>query len=383
MGADLLCCIIDRDLGQMTDNGENRDMDSIRSEIDDIDRRLIELLRERASLAQAIGKLKGSDGRPFFTPERERQIYERLRAEDVSPLRPDQVVAIFREVISAARAAEKQMSVSYWGPAGTYSHLAAIETFGRSTSFEPADTIEDVFRAVEQNQADYGVVPIENSIFGVVPETLDMFPQTNVRICAETFVPIHHNLASTAASLDDIERIYAGPQPYNQCRHWIKANLAGAEIVNVTPTSRAAQMAAEDPRGAAVANRLCTELYGLTILQEHIEDKAKNTTRFVIVGYNEPAPSGRDKTSIMFSLRNKPGQLYTVLGAFERHGVNLMMIESRPAQRASFEYIFYVDCADHHTDPSLTAAIAEIKEFALETTILGSYPSNDPNLVSI
>lgn len=360
-----------------------QDMDAIRSEIDRIDEQFVELLRERASLAQAIGKLKGSDGKPFFTPERERQIYEKLQGVEVSPLRHEQVVAVFREVISAARASEKQMSVAYWGPEGTYSHLAAIETFGRSTGFEAVDSIEDVFKAVENHRCDYGIVPIENSIFGVVPETLDMFPQTNLRICAETFVPIHHNLATNASSLDEIERVYAGPQPFNQCRKWVRTNLPRAEIVNVTPTSRAAQMAADDEKGAAIANKLCTELYGLGVLEEHIEDRAKNSTRFVVVGYNEPAPSGKDKTSLMFSLRNRPGQLYTVLGAFDKHGVNLMMIESRPAQRASFEYIFYVDCANHHTTPNLTAAIDEIKEFALETILLGSYPSTDPNLVSL
>ena len=358
-------------------------MDEIRASIDKIDRQMIELLRERAGLAQAIGRLKGSDGKPFFTPERERQIYERIKSADVGPLRHEQVVAIFREVISAARASERAMCVAYWGPEGTYSHMAAIETFGRSTSLMPVDTIEDVFRSVEHNRADYGVVPIENSIFGVVPETLDMFPQTNVRICAETFVPIHHCLASKAAKTDDIERVYAGPQPYNQCRIWVRTHMPRVEVVNVTPTSRAAQMASEDIKGAAIANKLCTELYGLDVLEEHIEDRPRNSTRFVIVGYNEPAPCGRDKTSLMFSLRNKPGQLYTVLGAFERNGVNLMMIESRPAQRASFEYIFYVDCADHHTSPHVAAAIEEIKEFALETVLLGSYPSTDENLVVI
>ncbi|MCH7903857.1 MAG: prephenate dehydratase [Armatimonadetes bacterium] len=367
----------------MAEREPPRDMDSIREEIDRIDEQFVELLRERASLAQAIGKLKGTDGKPFFTPERERQIYEKLQSVEVGPLRHEQVIAVFREVISAARASEKQMSVAYWGPEGTYSHLAAVKTFGRSTAFEPVDSIEEVFKAVENNRCDYGVVPIENSIFGVVPETLDMFPQTNVRICAETFVPIHHNLASMAVSFDEIERVYAGPQPYNQCRHWLHAHLPGVEIVNVTPTSRAAQMAVEDKKGAAIANKICTELYGLNVLEEHIEDRAKNSTRFVVVGYNEPAPSGKDKTSLMFSLRNKPGQLYTVLGSFDKHGVNLMMIESRPAQRAAFEYIFYVDCTDHHTSPHLTAAIHEIKEFALETVLLGSYPSNDPNLVSI
>lgn len=359
------------------------ELEDIRGRIDGIDQRLVELLRERAGLAQEIGRLKGTDGQPFFTPERERQIFEKLRQSDVGPLKPEQVIAIFREVISAARASEKPLSVAYWGPEGTYSHLAAIETFGRSTKLAPEDSIEEVFRAVEHGSADYGVVPIENSIVGVVPETLDMFPQTNVRICAETFVPIHHTLAAMTTDIDDVKRVYAGPQPYNQCRHWLKANLPNAEVVNVTPTSRAAQMAKEDPEGAAIANRLATELYGLNVLESHIEDRAKNTTRFVVVGYNEPAPSGRDKTSLMFSLRNKPGQLYTVLGAFDRHKVNLMMIESRPAQRASFEYIFYVDCADHHSAPHLTAAIEEIKQFALETVLLGSYPSNDPNLVSI
>jgi chorismate mutase/prephenate dehydratase len=358
-------------------------MEQIRAEIDRLDSQLVELLRERAGLAQAIGRLKGSDGAPFFTPERERQIYERLRSADVGPLKPEQVVAIFREVISAARASEKPLTVAYWGPEGTYSHLAAIETFGRSTQLWPAESIEDTFRAVEHGRCDYAVVPIENSIAGVVPETLDMFPQTNVRICAETFVPIHHLLSAATTDLDDVKRVYAGPQPYNQCRNWIKSNLPGVEVVDVTPTSRAAQMAKDDLGGAAIVNRLCAELYGLNVLAEHIEDRPKNATRFVVVGYNEPAPSGRDKTSLMFSLRNKPGQLYTVLGAFERHGVNLMMIESRPAQRASFEYIFYVDCADHHTAPHVGAAISEIREFALETVLLGSYPSTDPNLVSM
>lgn len=361
----------------------DQNLDDIRKGIDQIDAQLVDLLRQRASLAQAIGRLKGTDGQPFFTPERERQIYERLSKAEVGPLRHEQVVAIFREVISAARASEKPLSVAYWGPEGTYSHLAAIETFGRSTSLAPEDSIEDVFRAVEHGRADYGVVPIENSIAGVVPETLDMFPQTNVRICAETFVAIHHNLAASAAMMETVERVYAGPQPYNQCRHWIKSHLPGAEVVDVTPTSRAALLAKDDPNGAAIVNRLCVEMYGLNVLAERIEDRPKNSTRFVVVGYNEPAPSGRDKTSLMFSLRNKPGQLYTVLGAFDRHGVNLMMIESRPAQRAAFEYIFYVDCADHHTAPHLSAAIEEIKKFALETVLLGSYPSNDPSLVTI
>lgn len=359
------------------------DFSGVRKKIDAIDSQIVSLLRERARLAQEVGRLKDDQGRPFYTPERERQIYDALAQTDLSPLRHEQVVAIFREVISAARAAERPLTVAYWGPEGTYSHMAAVETFGRSTFLMPSESIEAVFRAVEQKQADYGVVPIENSLYGIVPETLDMFPQTNVKICAETFVPIHHCLGSVSGSLQEVKRVYAGPQPYNQCRMWLREHLPNMEIVDVTPTSRAAQSAANDPTGAAIANSLCLELYGLSAIAEHIEDDARNRTRFVVVGYNEPAPTSKDKTSIMFSLRNKPGQLYTVLGSFERHKVNLMMIESRPAQRASFEYIFYVDCADHHTSPHVSAALAEIKAFALETVVLGSYPSTDPNLTSI
>jgi chorismate mutase/prephenate dehydratase len=354
----------------------------IRSQIDAIDRQLLDLLRRRTELAQEVGKLKQSDGKPFFTPERERQIYDQLQQTNLHPLRKEHAIAIFREIISAARACERQITVAYWGPEGTYTHLAAVQAFGRSTLLQPHASIEDVFRAVELNHADYGVVPIENSLNGVVPETLDMFPQTNARICAETVLPVQHNLLSTANSLDEIQRVYAAPQPYNQCRKWLRANLPNVEVVDVAPTSRAAQHAQNDPAGAAIANQLCAEIYGLNALAESIQDDPRNHTRFVVIGYNEPAPSGHDKTTLMFSLRNRPGQLYRVLGVFNEYEVNLTMIESRPAQRVSFEYIFYVDCAGHHTEPRLANAIREISDVALETTLLGSYPSNDPKLAT-
>ncbi len=363
-------------------NSHPPQLDEIRRQIDDIDRQLLELLRRRTELAQEIGKLKQTGGKPFFTPERERQIYEHLQQSNLHPLRKEQAIAIFREIISAARACERQITVAYWGPEGTYTHLAAVQAFGRSTALQPQATIEEVFKAVELNHADYGVVPIENSLNGVVPETLDMFPQTNARICAETVLPVQHYLLSKAASLDEVERVYAAPQPFNQCRKWLRANLPNVEVVDVAPTSRAAQHAQKDPHGAAIANRLCAELYDLGILAESIQDDPRNHTRFVVVGYNEPAPSGHDKTTLMFSLRNRPGELYRVLGVFHKYDVNLTMIESRPAQRVSFEYIFYVDCAGHHSEPHLSSAIREISEVALETTLLGSYPSNDPKLKS-
>jgi len=359
---------------------ERRTVDEVRKDIDDIDAHIVRLLGERANLAREIGGLKVDQNKPYFTPEREHQIIQRLSGLDAGPLRPPQVAAIFREIISAARAAEKPLSVAFWGPFGTYSHMAAVQTFGRSTQFVPVDTINDVFQSVEKGRADYGIVPIENSIAGVVPETLDMFPQTNVKICDESFVVIQHCLASGGATLDMIERVYAGPQPAAQCRGWLQQNLPKAEIVSVAPTVRAAEMAKADAGGAAIVNSMTIELLEMTTLAEHLEDSPNNRTRFVVLGFNEPVQTGRDKTTLMFNLRNRPGELYRVLGAFVENQVNLMMIESRPAQRASFEYLFYVDCAGHRSDANVAAAILAIRDFALETTILGSYPSNDPGL---
>jgi chorismate mutase/prephenate dehydratase len=355
-----------------------RSLDEIRKDIDSIDEQLVQLLNRRVGLAQEVGLVKGKDGRPFFTPERERQIYDKLQRTNPGPLQNRQLAAIYREIISAAIAAEKPLIIAYWGPPGTFTHLAAIQTFGTSANFTPQDSIADVFQAVEHGNADYGVLPIENSVAGIVPETMDMFPQTNVRICAEQYVPIHHHLVSVASSLDQIERVYAFSQPYNQCRRWMKANLPNAEVVDAAPTARAAQRALEDPKGAAICNRFAAEIVGIPILVEHIEDNPANRTRFIVTGYNEPAKTGRDKTSFMFNVRNRPGTLVAALKAFEENGVNLMMIESRPAQRASFEYIFYCDCNGHRTDKEVQAAIATLQNVANEVVTLGSYPYRDP-----
>lgn len=355
-----------------------RSLDEIRVDIDSIDADLVKLLSKRVELAQEVGRVKGKDKRPYFTPERERQIYEKLDRTNPGPLQTRQLTAIFREIISAARAAEKPLECAFWGPAGTYTHLAAIQTFGTSATFQAQDSILDVFQSVEHNTSDYGVVPVENSVAGVVPETLDMFPQTNVKICAEVYVPIQHHLVSVAPSLSEVERVYAFVQPVQQCKRWLRANLPNAEIVDTAPTARAAQKALEDPQGSAICNRLAAETVGIPILVEHIGDNPSNRTRFIIIGYNEPAKTGRDKTSFMFNVRNKPGSLVAALKAFEENGVNLMMIESRPAQRATFEYIFYCDCNGHRNDGDVQKAIEALRKVAMEVVILGSYPSRDP-----
>ncbi len=352
-----------------------RSLEDIRKDIDSIDSELVRLLNDRASLAQEVGRVKGRDQKPFFTPERERDIFLRLAETNSGPLRHQQLAAIFREIISAARAAEKSMEVAYWGPPGTFTHLAAIQAFGTSTSFVSRDSISEVFLAVEHGTADYGVAPIENSTAGVVPETLDMFPQTNVKICAELFLPIHHHLVSVADSIGEVEQVYAGPQPAAQCRRWLRENLPHAEIVEIVPTSLAAEKALSNPRSAAIANLFAAEEIGVPVLARRIEDNPHNRTRFLVVGYNEPRKTGNDKTSLMFNLRNRPGELHKALGAFVAHEVNLMMIESRPAQRSTFEYIFYCDCQGHRSDENLLRALDSLKAGALEMTVLGSYPA--------
>lgn len=355
-----------------------RQLPEIRQEIDAIDQELIRLLNRRADCAIEVGSVKKEDGKPFFTPERERAIYEALSSKNPGPLTSRQLTNIFREVISAARASEKPLMSAYWGPPGTFTHIASLRTFGASSEHSPQESILDVFQAVEHGQADYGVVPVENSIAGIVPETLDMFPQTNVKICSETYIAIHHHLLSTAKSLADVKRVYAGPQPGQQCRRWLRANLPNAEIVEVVPTAKAAERALVEPGTAAIANALGAETVGIPILVEHIEDNPANRTRFLVIGYNEPAKTGRDKTSLMFNLRNRPGELVRALSAFEKEGVDLMMIESRPAQRATFEYIFYCDCAGHRADENLNRALNDIKTCTYESTVLGSYPLSDP-----
>lgn len=361
--------------GPSSDGAPLRPLEAIRTDIDGIDRELVRLLSRRAELAQEVGRTKGRDNKPYFTPERERAIFERLERENPGPLSGRQLRAVFREVISAARAAERPLRVVYWGPPGTFTNLAALQTFGHSTDLIAADSIEDVFNAVEQGKGDYGVVPVENSTAGVVPETLDMFPQTNVKICAETHVEIRHHLVSVATTLGEIERVYAGPQPAAQCRRWLRMNLPNAAIMETMPTAKAAERALTDPNGAGIANRLAAETFAVPILAEHIEDDPQNRTRFLVIGYNEPAKTGDDKTSVMFNLRNRPGELYHAIGAFQSEGVNLRMIESRPARRATFEYIFYCDCDGHRSDPALQAALERLKGLALETTVLGSYPA--------
>ncbi|MCS6829010.1 MAG: prephenate dehydratase [Armatimonadota bacterium] len=345
----------------------------LRKEIDQIDEQILQLLNRRAELAQQIGKVKARSRTQFFTPEREQQIYRRLTQLNKGPLSNQQLRAVFREIISAARALEKPLVIAYWGPPGTFSHQAGVLKFGTSSEFVPVDSIQEVFHEVERSSADYGIVPVENSTAGVIPETLDQFMHTNLKICSELYVPIAYYLVSLT-TLENVKRVYTGAQPREQCKGWLRQHLPGTEIVEVSTTARAAEMAKEDTVSAAVTNALAAQMYDVPIICEHIEDNPHNRTRFLVIGYNEPEPTGKDKTSLMFSVQHRPGALFRAMAAFEMYNVNMTMIESRPTKLVPGEYIFYVDVQGHIKDAPVAKALAALRERSLFVTVLGSYP---------
>lgn len=350
------------------------DIRDFREEIDQIDHKLLELLNRRARIAKEIGMQKQRAKKTNFVPERESQVLDRLVSANKGPLPNAAVRAIYREIISASRALEEPMTIAYWGPPATNTHMASIRKFGSSCEYLPLDTIPDVFSEVEREQAGYGVVPIENSTEGVVNHTLDTFLESKLKICSEVYLPITHNLLSKAMRLDEVKRIYSIPTAAAQCRNWLRANVPEVEIVDVSTTAKGAQQCVNEPDSAAIGTVLAAEIYGLDLLAEHIEDNPQNRTRFLVVGYNEPASSGKDKTSIMFSVPHKAGTLFRAMSVFEKYDINLTMIESRPTKLTPWEYVFFIDFQGHKKDTHVQKALAALEEHTLFITVLGSYP---------
>jgi chorismate mutase/prephenate dehydratase len=349
-------------------------LQDLRRQIDAIDSELLELLSARARLVQEVGESKARTATHFFTPERERQIFERLVAQNPGPLPATAIRAVFREIISGTRALEAPITVAYLGPAGTFSHRAARDKFGTSSTHLNRDTIPDVFAAVERGDAQYGVVPVENSTEGVVPYTLDLFSQTRLKVCAEVFVPVVHHLATRAESLGEVKRLYAHPQSLAQSRQWLREHLPRVEVIEVTSNSRSAQMAAVDSESAAICTDIASEIYGVPLAASHIEDSPHNRTRFLVIGENEPQPSGKDKTSIFFSVQHRAGALMRAMAAFDAHDINLTMIESRPTKQMPWEYVFFIDFQGHVKEDRIARALKHLNEQSMFVTVLGSYP---------
>ncbi|MEO7715872.1 MAG: prephenate dehydratase [Capsulimonas sp.] len=351
-------------------------LNNLREQIDAIDNELVSLLNRRAEVSLQVGKQKASEPNVrIFAPERERDVIQRILAlHNNGALPKEALVAIYREIISASIALQRPITVAYWGPAGTFTHIAALQRFGSSALFHDASNIPAIFGEVERGLADFGVVPVENSTEGVVNYTLDMFHETELKICAEIYVNIAHHLVSHAKSIADIKRLYTFSQPQGQCKRWLETHLPNVTLVETMPTSRAAERAAADPEGAGISTDKAAEIYGVPILQPHIEDNPNNRTRFLVVGRNEPPQTGRDKTSVLFAVKNAPGSLGRALRAFEDHNVNLSMIASRPTRNVSWEYVQFADFQGHEKDEPVQRALAELRTHSIYVNVLGSYP---------
>ena len=349
------------------------ELDKLRKEIDNIDDELLKLVNRRAGVAQRIGHAK--KGAPVYRPEREAQILKRMSAQNAGPLGGDRVTGIFREVISACRGLEQPLRVSYLGPEGTFSEQAVRRHFGAAVEALAVPSVDEAFRRCESGAAHFTVVPVENSTEGVVGRTLDLLLATPLRICGEVELRIQQNLLSRGA-LKAIRKVYSHSQSLAQCNGWLGQNLAGAQRVAVASNAEAAQRAAKEKSAAAIAGEAAGARYGLKVLARGIEDSPNNTTRFLVLGAIEPAPTGRDRTSLVMSAENKPGAVHALLTPLAEHKVSMTRIESRPARGKSalWEYMFFIDVEGHEQEAPVAAAIAALKQKAPYLKVLGSYP---------
>jgi chorismate mutase / prephenate dehydratase len=349
-------------------------LDRLRAAIDAVDERILESLSERARLAREVGSLKVGQA---YRPEREAQVLRRIKERNPGPLSDETAALLFREIMSACLALERPITVAYLGPKGTFSERAALKHFGLAADALPAPSIDEVFRAVESGSADFGIVPVENSTEGAVGRSLDLMPQSAIKVCGEVVVRIHHHLMAKVAPKDfaDIRRVFSHGQSLAQCHEWLNVNLPHVERVAVSSNAEAARRAAEEAGSAAVAGEMAAEHYGLVILASNIEDEPNNTTRFLILGDYEPKPSGRDKTSMVLSARNRAGAVYEMLTPFATRGVSMTKFESRPSRVALWDYLFFVDIEGHRSDANVAAALEEVAGIAGYLKVLGSYPT--------
>jgi chorismate mutase/prephenate dehydratase len=352
-----------------------RSIAALRARIDRIDDQIVDLLDERARCVAEIGDLKQAGRSTVYVAGRELEIVERLEKRHKGPFPTRAIRNVFREIISGSRSVERGIAVAYLGPEATYTHQAGIQQFGHMADFQPAATIDDIFRLVEQGRTEYGVVPVENSTEGVVSHTLDLFVDSPLTISAEIHVPVHHQLLSRSGELRDVRVVCSHAQALAQCRKWLEQNLPDAEQQPTPSTATAAERASRSADIAAIASPVAAELYGLQVVRSGIEDNPSNTTRFLVISRNPPPRSSRDITSLLFSIkRDEVGALHRALEPFARHGVNLTRIESRPTKVRAWEYIFFCDFEGHANDENVSRAIAELRPRCDFVRVLGSYP---------
>lgn len=357
----------------MTDSIKNK-----RDKIDAIDAQMLKLVNERAQLAREIGHLK-EDG-VIYKPEREAQVLSSMHALNQGPLSNEAVSHFFRAVMANCRALEKELAIAFLGPLGTYSEEAALKQFGQGRNAIVCGTIDEVFRTLEADQADYAVVPVENSTEGAVGLTLDLLLSSTVQVCGEVTIPIHHCLLSKQTDVSKITHVFSHAQSLSQCHEWLNRNLPGIEREAVTSNAYAAKMihdlvSSDNTFAAAIASKRAAELFNLNVLADNIEDDPKNTTRFLVLGKQAVAPSGRDKTSLAVSTKNEPGAMVNLLEPFSTHGVSMTKLESRPSKQGLWDYVFYIDIEGHVTDENVSRALEALKQRASVVKVLGAYPA--------
>ncbi len=344
-----------------------------RAAIDAIDDEILKLVNARAGHAQAIGALKG--GGVIYRPEREAQVLRRVKENNPGPLDGETVARLFREIMSSCLALEKPLAVAFLGPQGSFSQAAAVKHFGHAALTQPCASIDEAFRSVEAGSADYGVVPVENSTGGAVGTTLDLLLASPLKVCGEVDLRVHQFLLRKHGAAEKPVKVYSHAQSFAQCHEWLNQNLPGIERLVVASNSEAARLAAQDGNAAAIAGEVAAELYGLDKTAENIEDKPNNTTRFLVIGTHDAAPSGKDKTSLALSAKNRPGAVFELLAPLADNQVSMTKLESRPSKMGMWEYVFFMDIEGHREEPKIAQALAELSAKAAFVKVLGSYPT--------
>ncbi len=356
-------------------------VDKVRKNIDSIDENILQLLNERARASQEIGRMKLKDGQGIYAPHREKEVLDHLKAINQGLLTPTAIEAIYREIMSSSISLEKPVRIAYLGPEFTFTHQAAQKKFGASVNYFPCSNISDVFAEVERGRSDYGVVPVENSTEGAVNYTLDVFIESGLKICAELYLAINHYLLSNASSLKAINQIYSIPQALAQCRLWLESNLPGARQMSASSTAEAARYVAEHPQFkneiACVASLLAAKEYRLKVMAPSIEDSANNTTRFIVISRTQSLPTGKDRTSIVFAIKDHVGALHEILVPFQKAKINLTKIESRPSKKKAWNYYFFVDLEGHAKEERIKKALQALEKHCTFFKALGSYPKAD------
>ena len=349
------------------------DLQHLRKKIDGLDAKIVELLNQRAEITLEVGQQKIKNKASIYAPAREKQVLDRIQQISKGPLNKEALEAIYREIMSAALALEKPLRIAYLGPEATFSHLAALKRFGSSVEHVSCDNVSEIFSKVEHGDCDYGVVPIENSIEGVVTHTIDLLVDSELKICSQILLDISHNLMAKG-SLKGVSQVYSHPQVLGQCRQWLLKNLPGVPVVGADSTTKAAQLASKNKKIACIGSEIAASLYGLNILKKNIQDQAHNITRFLVLSNSDTPATGKDRTSLVFSIKDRVGALHAMLTPFSRNKINLTKIESRPSKKKAWDYYFFIDLEGHQDNPHVKRALKQLEGMCKFMKILGSYP---------